>query len=140
MIKLTDEMRENVDNALANSFPCILATASKDGVPGLGFRGSMMVYDDEHLAYWERSPRGQLEHIEENPRVTVMFRNHQTRLGWRFYGTVTIHGPEDPLREKVWKRVVEREKAQDPEKKGVAVLVRVNVVRDIAPRVLQSRD
>ena len=55
MIELTDEMREHVNNALANSFPCILATSSKDGVPGLGFRGSMMVYDDEHLALLERA-------------------------------------------------------------------------------------
>jgi hypothetical protein len=51
MIKLTQEMRERLDNALTNRTPCILATASATGEPSLGYKGSMMVFDDEHLAY-----------------------------------------------------------------------------------------
>ena len=47
MIRLTQEMRELIDAALAHKMPCILATASKDGVPNVGFRGSTMVFDDE---------------------------------------------------------------------------------------------
>ena len=71
MITLTQEMRERINNALANRTPCILATASATGEPSLGYKGSMMVFDDEHLAYWERARRGLLEHIEQNPKVTV---------------------------------------------------------------------
>ena len=31
MIKMTDEMRDLIDNAIANGTPCILATASSRG-------------------------------------------------------------------------------------------------------------
>src|ERR1041384_1711000 len=61
MIKLVDQMRELIDNALANGSPCILATASSDGEPDIGYKGSMMVFDNESLAYWERTKRGHLK-------------------------------------------------------------------------------
>ena len=51
MIKLIDQMHELIDNALANGCPCILATAAPDGEPDIGYKGSMMVFDDESLAY-----------------------------------------------------------------------------------------
>ena len=53
MINLTDEMRNLVDNSLANGFPCILASVSAEGEPDIGYKGSMMVFDNESLAYWE---------------------------------------------------------------------------------------
>ena len=41
MIQFTDEMREAIDNALANGTPCIVATASSDGViPTWGTRAA----------------------------------------------------------------------------------------------------
>ena len=52
MIDIDDEMRELIDNALANGTPCILATASPTGEPGVGLRGSMMVFNSDSLAYW----------------------------------------------------------------------------------------
>lgn len=140
MIKLTDEMREHVDSALAKGYACILSTASKNGEPGVGFRGSVMIFDDDHLAFWERGRRGQMEQMEENPKVAIIFRNHELRLGWRFYGEATIHAEGDPLREQIWERVVPAEQARDQEKQGYGVLVRVDLVRDVLPPVLQQRD
>ena len=40
MINLTDDMRNLVDNALANGSPCILATVSGEGEPDIGYKGS----------------------------------------------------------------------------------------------------
>ncbi len=74
MIALTHEMRDHIDNARANGKPCLLATASGDGYPGIGYRGSMLVYDDEHLTYWEWSRESGLEHLRENPHVAVLIR------------------------------------------------------------------
>jgi hypothetical protein len=46
----------------------------------------------------------------------------------RFYGEALI--VEDlELRERIWERVIQAEKDTDPEKNGVAVLVRVDRVR-----------
>ncbi len=71
MIAINDQMKELVDNALANGSPCILATVSGDGEPDIGYKGSMMVFDPESLAYWERTKRVHLKNVKENPRVIV---------------------------------------------------------------------
>jgi hypothetical protein len=57
MIAIIDQMKELVDNALANGCPCVLASVSGDGEPDIGYKGSMMVFDKESLAYWERTKR-----------------------------------------------------------------------------------
>jgi len=57
LIDLTDEMKTALDSALADKVPCILATASADGLPGIGYRGSVMAFDGQSLAYWERAKR-----------------------------------------------------------------------------------
>jgi hypothetical protein len=38
MIKLTDQMREEIDPALAHGCPCLVATVSKDGLPNVTTR------------------------------------------------------------------------------------------------------
>ncbi|MGH7810015.1 MAG: pyridoxamine 5'-phosphate oxidase family protein, partial [Candidatus Binatia bacterium] len=69
MIAISDQMRELVDNALANGSPCILATVSAEGEPDIGFKGSMLVFDNESLAYWERTKRVHMKNVKENPKV-----------------------------------------------------------------------
>ena len=139
MIALTAEMREQVDNNLANRAPCMLATASPEGIPNIGYRGSMMVFDDEHLAYWERTKGAELANIEANPRVEVLYRDHATRIGWKFHGVATVH-QTGSVREEVMSRVVERELGSDPERKGFAVVIKVDKVTDIIGRVQQARE
>jgi hypothetical protein len=58
-----------------------------------------------------------------------MVRNvTRDRRTLRFYGEARI--VDDPaLRERIWERVIEAEKGTDPEKQGLAVLVRVDRVR-----------
>src|SRR5919109_1881167 len=108
MIKLIDQMRELVNNALANGCPCVLATASADGEPDIGYKGSMMVFDDESLAYWERTRRQHLKNVKENPKVVVLFRDAKTRVGLRFHGTASVH-EEGALRDQVMARTVKDE-------------------------------
>ncbi|MBI4328621.1 MAG: pyridoxamine 5'-phosphate oxidase family protein [Chloroflexi bacterium] len=138
MISLTDEMQELINNSLANGTPCILATASLKGEPSVSFRGSLMVFDTEHLAYWDRSHRAAIEHIRENPKVAVMFRDPARKKGWRFFGEATLH-EDGAIRQQVMERVVERELGMDPERKGVAVLIKVNKVTTTGGQVLQER-
>ena len=138
MIALTDQMREMIDHALANGCPCILATASADGEPDIGFKGSMMVFDGESLAYWERTRRQHLKNVAENPRVVALFRDPKTRLNWRFHGVAALHHGCS-IREQVMARVVQPELEKDPERKGAAVVIRVDRVTNLAGEVLQSR-
>ena len=138
MIKLTDEMHNMINPALANGCPCILASVSADGEPDIGFKGSMMVFDDESLAYWERTRRQHMKNVKENPNVVVLFRDAKTRVGLRFHGKAEMH-EQGPLRDQVMAKTVKDELDKDPERKGAAVIIRLDKVTNMAGQVLQTR-
>lgn len=138
MIKLIDQMRELIDNALANGCPCILATAAPDGEPDIGYKGSMMVFDDESLAYWERTKRQHLKNVTANPKVVVLFRDAKTKVAWRFHGAATVH-EAGAVREQVMARTVPAELEKDLERKGLAVVIRIDRITNMGGQVLQSR-
>ena len=139
MIKITDEMRQLIDNALADGNPCILATASPTGEPGVSFRGSMMVYDSSSLAYWERTQRAGLEHIEANPKVAVMYRSPTERKAWKFHGDAMVYR-NGPIREQVMDKVPQAELDRDPERNGFAVVIRLNRIMTMGGEVVQMQD
>jgi hypothetical protein len=105
-----------------------VATAN-DGRPDVALKGSLMVWDADHLAWWERGRAETEAAVRANPQVAVMVRNIvRDRRTLRFYGEARIvDGAE--LRERIWQRVNQVEKDTDPEQNGVAVLVRVDRVR-----------
>ena len=139
MIKIDDEMRQLIDNALAEGSPCMVGTATRDGRPQISMKGSVLVYDQENLAYWERSKRSALENVGENAKVVILYRNTDKRIIWRFYGTATVH-EADAVREDVMSRTVQAELDRDPDRQGVAVVVRLNQIAELTGNVLQTRD
>ena len=138
MISISDQMKELIDNALANGSPCILATVSADGEPDIGYKGSMMVFDNESLAYWERTKRVHMKNVKENPRVIVLFRDAKTKAAWRFHGTATMH-ESGPIRDQGMARTVKDELDKDPERKGAAVVIRLDKITNMGGQVLSSR-
>ena len=140
MITLTQQMRELIDPALERGTPCLVATSSKDGFPNVGYKGSVMVFDDASLAFWERTYQGTLDNLQENPNVMVLFRDPATRAAWRFLGQATVY-KEGPLREQVMARTVPAELDRDPERKGYAVIIRVEKVLPLSgQRPMQTRE
>ena len=137
MISISDQMKELIDNALANGSPCILATVSADGEPDIGYKGSMMVFDNESLAYWERTKRVHMKNVKENPRVIVLFRDAKTKAAWRFHGTATVH-ESGPIRDQVMARTVKDELDKDPERKVAAVVIRLDKITNMGGQVLSS--
>lgn len=138
MIELTDQMREAIGSALTEGTPVLVASASKAGVPDIAFKGSAMVWDGEHLAFWERSRGQTLRNLAENPHVCLLYRNPQRAVAWKFFGVAELHHDDD-LRRQVMDRTIEVELNRDPERKGVAVLVRVDRVMQ-GPNVLMQRE
>ncbi len=138
MINLTDQMRELVNSALAKGCACILATVSGSGEPNIGYKGSMMVFDNESLAYWERTRRQHRKNLSENQHVVVLFRDPATRINWRFHGVATVH-ESGAVRDQVMAKVVKDELDKDPDRKGLAVIVRVERVTNLAGETLQTR-
>jgi len=139
VIRFTDEMKERINNAFRDKKYCVWATASKDGVPSISFRGSTFVWDDEHLAIWERSRQSGARHMEENPQVVMLYADLAARVGWRFYGQATVF-KDGAMREKIMDRTVKDELDRDPDRKGYGVLVRVDKIRRYSgDEVLQER-
>ena len=106
----------------------VVATAN-DGRLDVALKGSLMVWDADHLAWWERGRAETEAAVRANPQVAVMVRNStRDRRTLRFHGEARI--VDDPaLRERIWERVIQVEKDTDPDKNGVAVLVRIDRVR-----------
>jgi predicted pyridoxine 5'-phosphate oxidase superfamily flavin-nucleotide-binding protein len=144
MIKITDDMRELVNRGLADGVPALLATVNEKGEPNVGPKGSILVFDDGTLAYWERSHRSAIANVGKNPAVMVFYRNPGAgpRVppggAWRFHGRAEI--VTDPAkREAVRAKVVKIELDRDPENKGIAVLIHVDRITELSGKVLQSR-
>ena len=97
-----------------------------------------MVFDDEHIALWERGRGSTTENLSDGCKVTIFFRKSSLRSEGilplagiaRFYGIAAIH-KSGPVYEEVWKRLIQLEKERDPEKKGFAVLIEIDRAEDL---------
>ena len=138
MIDMTGEMQELVDRANGDGFSCTLGTADKNSQPQLSLKGSVMVFDFETLAYWERAKRSALENVAQNPKVVILYNNPERRIRWRFYGTAVVH-ESGSIRDAVMSRTVQAELDRDPDRLGVAVLVRVDKISELSGNILQER-
>jgi hypothetical protein len=58
--------------------PLLVATVGPLG-PNIAPKGSMIVYDDEHLAWWERSKKGVLENLGHDRRVCIMYASFKAQ-------------------------------------------------------------
>ena len=106
-----------------------LVATSNDGQPDVALKGSLMVWDADHLAWWERGRLETEAAVRANPRVAVMLRNlTRDKRTIRFYGEARIVEDAELL-ERIWERVIQVEKDTDPERNGVAIIVRVDRVR-----------
>ena len=138
MIQLTDEMRGLVNNARTSGNPCIVTTAALDGTPNAGFIGTMMAYDDGSLAYRDRRGRDPLDHLEDNPKVVVLFRDGVKEVGWKFRCSATAHR-DGPVYAEVMRRLAESGLALDPAVKSAVVLLRIDQILTLFGEVLQER-
>lgn len=65
MIYLDDGMRGLIDNARAGGGPGISGMASRDRRPQISMQDSVVVFDRERLAYWERAKRSALRNAAD---------------------------------------------------------------------------
>ena len=140
--KIPKVLHEHIDTAFPANV-CLVATVLPNGFAQVSPRGSTMVFDDEHIALWERGKGSTNENLRDGTRVTVFFRKPALRESGvlpkggiaRFYGTARIV-KAGPAYETVWTRLVQPEKDRDPEKKGYAVLIAVERAEDLEGKPL----
>ena len=138
---ISEKVRKLIDNAWGDGYCCLLATAGPDG-PNISPKGSMLVFDDDHLAYWERSKKQALANLGHDQRVVVIYANMQAQRdkvldsGYlRFYGTVELH-EAGPMREAIFQRLSKREQEHDGADKGIGVLIKISHAADVRGKPL----
>lgn len=139
VIKLDDDMKQAINNAFTDGCPIVWASVGADGQPSTAFFGTTQAFGDDRLALWMRTPaRGFLRRIAENPRVTMQYRNPATRTAFQIHGEARVAN-DRAIDEQVYRNSAEAERNNDPEMKGLSVVV--DIVRIIQRgEVIQSRD
>jgi hypothetical protein len=138
---ISQKIRDLVQNAWADGAPCLLGTQGTDG-PNISPKGSMLVFDDDHLAYWERSKRQALENLGHDKRVVVIYPNFKAQRDGvlesgflRFYGTAELH-EAGPVREAIFKKLLKREQEHVGADKGIGVLIKISRAADVRGKPL----
>ena len=132
-----------------SAFPanvCLVATVLPSGFAQVSPRGSTMVYDDEHLALWERGKGSVTANLTDGTKVTIFLR----KIALREFGSAAegrhrslLRDREDPhsgpVYEEIWKRLIQPEKDRDPQKKGFGVLIKVEHAEDFDGKPLDIK-
>ena len=97
----------------------------------------MIVFDDIHLAYWERSKRTALENLSHDKRVCVMYSNFKAQRDGvlesgflRFFGTVALH-ESGSIHDAIFGRLLPREQTHVGADTGIGALLKIEKAIDI---------
>jgi predicted pyridoxine 5'-phosphate oxidase superfamily flavin-nucleotide-binding protein len=75
---------------------CYTATVCPDGTPNLSPKGTISVWDDDHLIFAEIRSPGTMRNLRHNSAIEINVVDPFVRRGYRFKGTAAIHGPDSP--------------------------------------------
>jgi hypothetical protein len=133
---LSETIKTLIRNAWDDGYPCLVATTGPNG-PNISVKGSMVVYDDTHLAYWERSKRTALENLSHDKRVCIIYANFKAQRDnvlesgfLRFYGTVELH-ESGPIHDKIFNLLLPREQTHVGADTGIGALVKIERAVDM---------
>jgi general stress protein 26 len=134
-LKLVDEIKKAVNESFTSGKPVIVAYVDENGQPSLSFRGSTQAYSDTALSIWARNPDGGLlKSLQKNPRVTILYRDPETRAMLQFRGVARVDNSES-AREHVYTNMPEPERNADREKKGSPVIIDLERVDGFMPGI-----
>lgn len=122
------EIAAAIDGAALRGHPLAWAHVRDDGSPSVSFRGSTYVRSSTELAFWARKrDSGLAAAITDRPRVSLVFFEIDGP-GARYLAIEGRARVAPDLDDEVYGAIVEPERQQDPERKGIAVIVEVDSV------------
>ena len=122
---------------------CLVGSVLPEGYAQITPRGSVQVYDDEHISIWERGRGSTNAHLQDGTKLTIYFQDFGLKSVLpiagiaRLYGVAEIHR-SGPVCDKVWERLIAPEKEKDAERKGFAVLIKIERAEDLLGRPLEA--
>ncbi len=78
IIPLSDTLKSLIRSAWDDGYPLLVASMGREG-PNITPKGSMIVFDDAHLAWWERSKRAVLDNLGHDSRVCIIYANFKAQ-------------------------------------------------------------
>jgi hypothetical protein len=126
-LRLSQELKDIVNNSLAQRHPMVVAYVDERGAPVLSFRGSIQAFSDTQLAFWARPESRLIECVKKNPHVALIYRNEDTHEGFQFQGRGRIAVDEVETR-RVFDSSPAIEQERDMAQLGVAVIVDLDSV------------
>jgi Pyridoxamine 5'-phosphate oxidase len=127
-VNLTGEIAAAIDGAALRGHQLALAYVRDDGSPSVSFRGSTYVRSSTELAIWARKRDGGLASaITDRPRVSLVFFE-MDGPGARYLAIEGRARIAAELDDEVYGAIIEPERQQDPDRKGIAVVVDVDRV------------
>ena len=96
MGKLSDDMQRVVREQRLG----YVATVCPDGTPNLSPKGTLTVWDDDHLVFADIRSPATLRNLRLNPAVEVNVVDPVVRKGYRFKGKATVVD-RGPLKEEI---------------------------------------
>ena len=73
MAKIPQVLHEHINTAYPANV-CLIGTVLPNGFAQITPRGSTMVFDDEHIALWERGKGTTTENLTDGTPVTIFMR------------------------------------------------------------------
>ncbi|MBX9739522.1 MAG: pyridoxamine 5'-phosphate oxidase family protein [Beijerinckiaceae bacterium] len=132
----SETIRNLIQDAWDDGYPCLVGTEGENG-PNISPKGSMMIFDDDHLAYWERSKKTALANVQKDPRVVVVYSNmaaqRDKRLEsgiLRIYGVAELH-EAGPIHDAIFARLPPRESTHVGADTGIGVLIKITRAEDV---------
>jgi len=83
---ITKEMKDLIEKQKIG----YVATVSPDNTPNLSPKGTLSVWNDEHLIFADIKSPKTISNLEENPSVEINVVDPISRKGYRFKGVATI--------------------------------------------------
>jgi hypothetical protein len=133
---ISEKVKSLINSAWVDGYVCMLATAGQDG-PNISPKGSMLVFDNQHLAYWERSKKKALANLGQDRRVVVMYSNFKAQRDGvlesgflRFWGIAEMH-EEGAVHDAIFAKLTKREQEHVGADTGIGVLIKIARAADI---------
>ncbi len=101
---------------------CYVATASSDGEPNVSPKGSIMVLDDDHLAFAEIMSPNTGANLKQNARVAIYVCRPEKFQGFQFKGTAKL-STEGDVFDMLVRTIKEKNIPVPPPKHAVTVTV-----------------
>jgi hypothetical protein len=78
---------------------CFAATVSSDGRPNLSPKGTIRVWDQNHIFFCDIDSPKTRSNLKVNPWIEVNVVDPLSRRGYRFLGKATLHHDDDVYRQ-----------------------------------------